>query len=131
MLSPTQEFAYYEGDDLEWNGGPRAIVAAWQKVADGAIRQFTRSFYDGLGRPVQTQQQADDWTSTDPVLCENDGHDIIRNTQYDALGRVLTETLPYEVDAYDCEWVGGNRVAVRHARQQAGVTGDALGRTTG
>jgi YD repeat-containing protein len=126
---PTRETLYLEGEEMDWQNGPRALVVTWHKVADDIPEPWTRKYYDGLGRLVQTQGPAEDWV--DEGGGQSGGHDIVQYTLYDALGRVAKESLPFEVEAYDLH---GDPAYTSYVTptNEAGTTYvyDALGRTT-
>ncbi|MEJ5311825.1 MAG: RHS repeat-associated core domain-containing protein [Anaerolineae bacterium] len=99
-------------------GGP--LTAPW--VISGEVRvdpysptplyRRTWTFYDGLGRAVQTQTQAEN------------GWLVTQSTAYDALGRPITVTLPYTVAA-----AGGTYLTPTWGTLPKTVTRyDALGR---
>ncbi|RPI57447.1 MAG: RHS repeat protein, partial [Chloroflexi bacterium] len=126
----TQRFDYHVGDNsiFNWGTGPRALVAVWQKTETGQPQLWTRKFYDGLGRLVQVQSMAEDWV--DEGNGYYGGHEIVRYTTYDALGRVSQESLPYEVDSYDAPGSPPFSTPYRVPGSEAGTsyTYDALGR---
>lgn len=127
LSDPTQQFVYYDGEDIEWGAGPRTMVASYQKVDSEQPKLWTRRFYDGLGRLVQTQTAAEDWMHQGNGVTS--GHDIVQYRTYDALGGVAKESLPYEVDSYDA--VGTPLPSpYRTPGSEAGTTHtyDALGR---
>ncbi|MGB9872796.1 MAG: DUF6443 domain-containing protein, partial [Anaerolineae bacterium] len=80
---PTVRYAYPTGNGLS---APWAITAETRTDPyTTPTYQRTWTFYDGLGRPIQTQVQAEN------------GWLVVQDTAYDALGRPVTVTLPYTV----------------------------------
>ncbi|MDY7080599.1 MAG: RHS repeat-associated core domain-containing protein [Chloroflexota bacterium] len=103
---PGQVSARYEYRDLGQVGQQR--VVAWS----GRDATWQESYFDGLGRTVQTHASADA------------GQEIRTATGYDALGRAVREWLPYEA----ARQVG--YVAPDAGLPHTLTTHDALGRVT-
>jgi YD repeat-containing protein len=99
--------------------------ATWSNYYDATGSVIKRTFYDGLGRPIQEQIHADDWTNVGGVS----GHEIVQYTLYDALGQVREASMPYEVDAYYNPSVGPYRTP-DPGQPSTDTAYDALGRVT-
>jgi RHS repeat-associated protein len=84
--APAVRYAYPTGASIS---APWAITTEVRVDPYSATPTYGRSwtFYDGLGRPVQTQTAAEN------------GWLVVQDTAYDALGRAVTVTLPYTVTA--------------------------------
>jgi RHS repeat-associated protein len=84
--APAVRYAYPTGASIS---APWAITTEVRVDPYSATPTYGRSwtFYDGLGRPIQTQTQAEN------------GWLVVQDTAYDALGRPVTVTLPYTVTA--------------------------------
>jgi YD repeat-containing protein len=84
--APAVRYAYPTG---------ASISAPWAITTEVRVDPYNPTptygcswtFYDGLGRPIQTQTQAEN------------GWLVVQDTAYDALGRPVTVTLPYTVTA--------------------------------
>jgi len=107
---PAVRYAYPTGDALS---APWVITAEVRVDPYNPTPTYQRSwtFYDGLGRPIQTQTQA-----------ENGGL-VVQDTAYDALGRPVIVTLPYTVTAS-----GGTYIPPDWSRPKTATRYDALGR---
>jgi len=109
---PAARYAYPTGN---------AISAPWAIMAETRTDPYTTptyrrswTFYDGLGRPIQTQAVRANGSS--PWL-------VVQDTAYDALGRPMTVTLPYTVTA-----AGGAYITPNWDRPRTVTRYDALGR---
>jgi YD repeat-containing protein len=106
---PDVKYAYPTGN---------ALSAPWVITAETRIDPYTTptyhrawTFYDGLGRAIQTQAQAEN------------GWLVVQDTAYDALGRAVTVTVPYTVTA-----TGGMYITPNWNRPKTVTRYDALGR---
>jgi RHS repeat-associated protein len=96
---PSRVIYYYDVEQPDWY--PLLIVTynktdsdvTWNDFWTGVGNVWTRKFYDGLGRPIQTQTRASDWTPGGG----SGQHEIVQDTFYDALGQVSEQSAPYEV----------------------------------
>ncbi len=70
--------------------------ATWENFFDESASIWKRVLFDGLGRTIQTQTRAADWTY-DGGNCDPEQHDIVQYTLHDALGRAITQSVPYSV----------------------------------
>jgi RHS repeat-associated protein/uncharacterized repeat protein (TIGR01451 family) len=91
---------------------------------DGVMWQ--RSFYDGLGRLIETQRPAADWVSSPTP----EGHDIVQTFEYEGRGLQVFASVPYTVERYVYD--GQNPVSP-YQEPLVGVAGsettyDSLGR---
>ncbi len=109
---PAVRYAYPTGN---------AVSAPWAIRSEQRVDPYQPTptyqrawtFYDGLGRPVQTQMQAEN------------GQVVAQDTAYDALGRPVVVTLPYTVAAS-----GGTYLPPNWNRPRTVTYYDALGRVT-
>ena len=106
---PAVKYAYPTGN---------AVSVPWVITAETRTDPYTTptyqrawTFYDGLGRPIQTQTAAEN------------GWLVVQDTAYDALGRPVTVTLPYTVTA-----TGGTYIPPNWSRPRTVTRYDALGR---
>ncbi|MCS6962436.1 MAG: hypothetical protein NZM16_00075 [Thermoflexus sp.] len=130
---PTEEWRYYDGVDRPFTDRwPLMIVrlvrgTAGRAWCSGGLGSWERRFYDGLGRPVQLHAPGPGWN------CSSGGQEIVRFIRYDALGRVVEESLPYFVPQYVYATTPDGRVVTPYrapdpAAPRVRTTYDALGR---
>jgi len=118
---PTLKVGYF--DWYYANNGVPAMVELWQKVSANDWNQYSiqRHFYDGLGRLVQDQ--------TNDAELASGVREVLVDYDYDAYGRLVQQTAPYEVMATD--GTGGTPYRGRDlTRDSAFSAYDLLGRQT-
>jgi len=103
---PSEVYAYYDYGPNKLNDGP-FLISSWRKTQDNAAQwsnggTWERSFYDGFGNQIQVQRPHTDWYPSDGssgglVLAR---HEVVTDTQYDALGRPISQSEPYFRNAY-------------------------------
>ncbi len=147
-VHPTEEYFYFDtnspafsqrfvrqtsGTGNPYNDGVNAYDSGWWNSfcnmgywqpdcsADlVALATWERTFYDGLGRPIQTQRPVANWTSVNAVIA-------IADTAYNPLGAAQWQSVPYASTYVP----GGNWYQspnLSAARTTQGY--DALGRVT-
>ena len=109
---PVVKYAYPMGNAVT---APWVITTETRTDPYHATPTYQRAwtFYDGLGRAVQTQMQAEN------------GQVVAQDTAYDALGQPVTVTLPYTATA-----TGGAYITPNWNRPRTVTRYDALGRVT-
>lgn len=119
---PSQRYVYKDINTA--NPGPWLspfTIVSWQKP--NSLKYAQRHFYDGLGREIQvhTAYSVTLSSAASPA-------DIVVSTRYNALGQVISQTVPYTVPVY----VSGNPyTTVNLATAPKVLTQyDALGRPT-
>jgi len=91
------------------------LLNAPESCSSATSTIITRSFYDGLGRLIETRTPA-----------PSTGNDLVAFAQYDASGRLTWQSLPYSVPAYSGT---GSAFAVPDTTQPHNTyTYDGLGR---
>ncbi len=107
---PAVRYAYPTGNVLS---APWVITSETRVDPYNATPTYQRSwtFYDGLGRAIQTQTAAEN------------GWLVVQDTAYDALGRAVTVTLPYTVAS-----AGGTYITPNWSRPKTITRYDGLGR---
>jgi RHS repeat-associated protein len=109
LTAPTMTTSYYDG------AAPWKVETTWKST----IRSTERTFYDGLGRVVQTQ-------TAGVVVYSAGTKDIITTVAYDARGLEVCRTTPYASAAS-----ATFRTATCASRpDETTTTYDALGRVT-
>ncbi|MCP4165122.1 MAG: RHS repeat protein, partial [Chloroflexi bacterium] len=94
---PTLRYTYWDGENLFTDVEPLMIAIAH---VDNDVLHEERTFYDGLGRVVQTQ------LAQYEVYGETKNRDIVTTYDYDARGLRTCQTTPYAVDDYS--WNGNS-----------------------
>ena len=114
---PAVKYTYPSGDTVN---APFVVKTETRIDAYQAAPQYQTAWtiYDGLGRVIQTQTEAE----ASPI---GEGRQLVlQSTAYDALGRPVTATLPYTVAAVGGTYHSPNWVAL----PKSVTTYDALGR---
>jgi len=90
---PTVQSQYYDWDYTN-TGRPFKYLAQMREVQGSGVYRPIISFYDGMGRQIQTKAQSSN------IHCYQH---IVTDTKYDALGQVIRQSQPrYETTAGGC-----------------------------
>ncbi|MCP4544637.1 MAG: hypothetical protein GY832_46645 [Chloroflexi bacterium] len=127
---PIRYIGYYDVTHPEWY--PLLIVTYEKTDSDASSSEFwngagslwTRQFYDGLGRSIQTQTRASDWTPGGG----SGQHRIVQDTVYDAMGRVSEQSVPYEMLRHDGSTPHNPYTSPDTSKPHTTTQYDALGR---
>jgi len=100
---PSVYYKYYDSAHtflVPYNNGIgtgiQPYIGVIAKPATHGYRDSQRQFYDGWGNPIQTH--LNHHATLSGVSGEKD---IVVNREFDALGRLLAETVPYSVTAFN------------------------------
>ncbi|MCP4992895.1 MAG: hypothetical protein GY934_03780, partial [Gammaproteobacteria bacterium] len=92
---PAEAYAYYDYNGGRLDGGP-FLISSWRQTQDDGVAWSTggvweRQLFDGFGNLVQVQRPHTNWNENGAGT----GQDVVIDTTYDALGRAISQSVPY------------------------------------
>ena len=128
---PSEEIQYFDGvDTAKTDRWPLMVTRIARSVISGTwslanMATWSRAFYDGLGREIQSQTPVGQgWAqaSCNDVPPKTLGNEIIQSNLYDALGRSAVQSVPYTQSQYVYCAPSGSVTTPYVAVPQIGVT---------